>query len=251
MKTKLLVLCLLSAIGTLQAADDPFTAIRDDLARNRIDAAEAALVPLTEAASPDPRSWFFLSQVRARQKQTKEAIKLAERAVAADPNQAEFQSNLGMTLGQRAGEVNFMQQALLAGRMLAAFKRSVELDPDHLAGYIGLARYYTNAPSIAGGGREPAERYAREVEKRHSQLGTIELARIAERFDDPAAAYALFTKAAMAEPEAAWVQESLGRVSEKLQQTDDARAHYEKALALDPKRTRAKDALARLAGAAN
>lgn len=248
MKIKLVLLALLTA-GLLHAADDPFAAVRTALNQNQLDAADAALAPLVAATQPDPRAWLYLSQVRARQRQTKEAITLAEKAVAAEPNQAEFQSNLGSILGQRAGEVNFMQQALIAGKMLGAFKKSVELDPNHVPGYIGLARYYTNAPSIAGGGREPAEEYAHEVEKRNEFLGTLELANIAERFDDPARAYELYTKAAAAQPQAAWLHEALGRISEKRQQPAEARAHYEKAVALDPNRTSAKDALTRLTAA--
>lgn len=246
MKTNLLLLALLT-VGSLRADDNPLAAARAALAENRLDAAEAALAPLVSVEKPDPRAWFLLSQVRARQRKTKEAIALAEKAVAAAPDVAEFHSNLGMALGQRAGEVNFMQQALLAGRMLEAFEKSVALDPEHLAGYIGLARYYTNAPAVAGGGREPAERYAREVEKRNPRLGTLELASIAERFNDPERAYELFTRAADAQPQAGWIQEALGRVSEKRQRPDDARSHYEKALALDPSRRSAQEALARLA----
>src|SRR6266567_3974433 len=67
--------------------------------------------------------------------------------VADAPNRAEYQSNLGRILGQRTGEVSFIKQALLAGQMFGAFKKSVELDPNHIPGYIGLARYYTNAPA--------------------------------------------------------------------------------------------------------
>lgn len=250
MKTRMFILALLFA-GLLHAADDPFVAIRTALAQNQLDAADAALVPLVAAEKPDPRAWLYLSRVRARQQRTKEAISLAEKAVAAEPNQAEYHSNLGSILGQRAGEVNFMQQALLAGRMLEAFKKAVALDPEHIGGYIGLARYYTNAPAFVGGGREPAEQYAREVGKRNAQLGTIELARIAEHFDDPGRAYELYTSASSTQPDAAWIHEALGRLSEKLQRRDDARTHYASALALEPSHARAKEALARLDGNAS
>jgi tetratricopeptide (TPR) repeat protein len=187
-----------------------------------------------------------LSQLRSRQKRTNEAIQPAENAVAAEPDRAEYQSNLGRILGQRAGEVSFMQRAFLAHPMLAAFKKSVALDPEHVPGYVGLCQYYTNAPAIAGGGRETAERYAHELEKRDPLLGTTELANIAEHFNDPAQAYALYTKAAAAQPNAAWIQEALGRLSEKLHQPAKAKTHYEKAAALDPSRISVQEALTRL-----
>lgn len=248
MKTKIVLLTLALA-GLLQAADDPHAVARAALDHNQLDVAEAALAPLVAGAQPDARACFLLSQVRLRQKQTKQAIDLADQAVTADPKNPEYQSNLGMILGQRTSEVNFMQQAVLAVRMLKAFKTSVALDPKHIPGYIGLARYYTNAPAIAGGGRETAEQYARELEKLQPQLATLELANIAERFEDPARSYELYTQAAASDPRAGWIQEALGRLSEKLNRAADARTHYEKALAINPEQTGAKDALARLAAA--
>ncbi len=250
MKTKTALLAALFLVaGSLLATDDPYTAIRAAIAGTRLADAETALAPLVTTDKPDPRAWLYQSQLRARQHRTKEAIEIAAKAVDAAPEVAEYHSNLGAILGQRTGEVSFVHQAVLAIRMLSEFEKSVELDPNHIPGYIGLARYYTNAPSIAGGGREPAERYAHELEKRNAQLGTLELANIAEHFEDPAQAHELYAKAAAGEPQAAWIQEALGRVSEQLQRTDEARLHYRQALALEPGRTGAKEALARLDGA--
>ncbi len=251
MKTKLFAVLILSACsaGLARAADDPFASIRTALDHNQLEVAEAALVPMTLAPQPDAHAWLLLSQVRLRQEQTKEAVDCAEKAVASAPDRAECHSNLGRVLGQRVGEVSFDKQGPVAMQMLAAFRKSIELDPNHVPGYIGLSRYFTNAPEIAGGSRETAEYYARELEKRHQVLGTIELATIAEHFNDPAQAYARFTEAATAQPDAAWIQEALGRVSEKLQHPAEARTHYEKALVLDPQQAASKEALARLAEA--
>jgi len=247
MKTKFLLPLLITCFaGLLQADQDPFVAIRTAIANNQLEAAETALAPLVASEKPDSRAWFYLSQVRAGQKRTNEARQYAENAVAAEPDRAEYHSNLGRILGQRAGEVTFMQRAFLAHPMLAAFKKSVALDPGHIPGYVGLSQYYTYAPAIAGGGREPAERYAHELEKRDSTLGTTELAAIAEHYNDPAASYALYTKAAAAQPNAAWIQEALGRLCEKLNQPAEAKAHYEKAATLEPSRISVQEALTRL-----
>jgi tetratricopeptide (TPR) repeat protein len=248
MKTKLFLLLFFSCSTVVLRADqDSFAAIRTALDQNQLEAAETALAPLVAIEKPDGRAWFYLSQLRSRQKRTNEAIQPAENAVTADPDRAEYQSNLGRILGQRAGEVSFMQRAFLAHPMLAAFKKSVALDPEHIPGYVGLSQYYTYAPAIAGGGRETAERYAHELEKRDPVLGTTELANIAEHFNDPVQAYALYTKASVAQSNAAWIQEALGRLSEKLHQPAEAKAHYEKAIAIEPARTSVQEALTRLA----
>ena len=246
-KKSFLLFLVICSFCLLRADQDLFAAIRTALDENQLEAAETALTPLVAVEKPEARAWFYLSQVRARQKRTREAIQLAENAVATEPDRAEFQSNLGRVLGQRAGEVSFMQRAFLAHPMLSAFKKSVALDPEHIPGYVGLSQYYTNAPTIAGGGRDMAERYAHELEKRDPVLGTTELANIAEHFNDPEQAYSLYAKAAVAQPNAAWIQESLGRLSEKLHQPAEAKAHYEKAIALEPARTSVREALSRLA----
>lgn len=248
MKTTILTIIALLGIPTLavRADDNAIAAATAALSKNQLETAEALVLPLTTAERPDPRAWHCLSQIRARQKRTKEAIELAEKAVQADAQRAEFHSQLGAVLGQRTGEVNVMQQAMLSGRMLSAFRKSIEIDPEHVAGYVGLARYYSNVPAIAGGSREKAEGYAREVEKRHPVLGIGELARVAEKFDDLERAYALWTKVAEAQSDNATVQERLGRLAEKRGQAAAARAHYEHALRVDPARESARTALAAL-----
>ena len=195
-----------------QAVGDPFEAARSALERNQIEAAEVVLTPLVAMEKPDARTFLYLSQVRVRQKRTKEAIALAEKAVAADPTSALYQSNLGAVLGARMSEVSFMETATLAYRMVAAFKKSVEIDRDHVPGYRALARYYASAPAIGGGSREMAEHYAHEAQKRDEFVGTFELAAIAERFKDWPRALAGYTKAAELQPANATVTEKLKRV---------------------------------------
>jgi hypothetical protein len=51
-----------------------------------------------------------------------------------------------------------MQQAMLSGKLRRAFERCVELDPKNLDGLIGLTRYFSNAPEIAGGSLVKARR---------------------------------------------------------------------------------------------
>jgi tetratricopeptide (TPR) repeat protein len=176
----------------------------------------------------------------------KEAVELLEQAGKLDSQKPDYQSRLGAVISMRMGEVNFMQQGLLAGRMLNAFKRSIELDPNHVPGYLGLARYYENAPAIAGGSLEKAAHYAEAVRKRDVFAGTLELGFIAERQDQPDSALNLFDEALLLRPDQAWLYEQTGSVLVKLGRPADARARFEKALALEPKRESARQAMAGL-----
>jgi Flp pilus assembly protein TadD len=142
-----------------------------------------------------------------------------------------------------------MQQGMLAGRMIKAFRQSIALDPDHVPGYIGLARYYANAPAIAGGDMETAVKYAAEAQKRDRFAGTLELGFLAERQQQLAAALQDFEEALQLRPDQSWLEEKTGLVLGRLGRPAEARRHLEKALALEPSRESARQALAGLSPA--
>ncbi|MCF3650774.1 hypothetical protein [Synoicihabitans lomoniglobus] len=132
------------------------------------------------------------AQATLKAGETKPALALMEKAIEADPNDATLQTDYAQMLVTRINEVNFMVKGMVAGKMLKAYERSVEIDPNHLTGWIGLSRYYLNAPAIAGGSADKAEPYAQEVHKRLAWLGNTELALVAEKRGDLAKAAALF-----------------------------------------------------------
>ncbi len=111
----------------------------------------------------------------------KAAVSLYEDAVKADPENATLQTDYAQALTVRINEVNFMAQGMIASKMLKAYRRSVEIDPDHIAGWIGLCRYYINAPAIAGGSADKAEKYAQEVMNRMPFLGHVEMGLVAQK----------------------------------------------------------------------
>ena len=250
MKTKrFLLAAVLLAVASMnaeQAPADPLAAATAALAKGDLAAAETLVGPLAQGDAARADACALLGDVRLRQKRVKEAIDLLEQAGKLDPQKPDYQSRLGMACSIRMGEVNFMQQGMLAGRMLNAFKRSVELDPNHVPGYIGLARYYENAPAIAGGSLEKAAQYAEEARKRDLFSGTVELGFIAERQEQLPAALQRFEEALQLKPGQAWLHEQTGRVLAKLGRPAEARARFEKALELEPKRESAHQALGEL-----
>ena len=253
MKTipSLLTAVLLTAVCVKAetASADPIQAASDAFGKNDLEKAETLVAPLAEGAAAQPAACALLGDVRLRQKRTKEAVELFDRAAQLDPKNASFQSRLGVALSQRMNEVNFMQQGMLAGRMLGAFKRSIELDPDHVPGYIGLARYYANAPAIAGGDMAAAVKYAGEAKKRDRFTGTLELGFLAERQEQFEEALKDFEEALQLHPGQAWLEETTAKVLVRLNRPAEARVRLEKALALEPGRESARQALAGLPAA--
>lgn len=211
--------------------------------------AAVVLTTVASAQAPAPTDASELNRLsieRLQQKNAKEAVEFAELAVKADPARPEYHSQLGIALSQRMGEVNFMMMTMLSMKLKKAFEKSVELDPNHVAGLIGLARFHTNAPEIAGGSLEKAAEFAARVQKLQPFLGELELAGIAAKDEKYDVALAHYEAAAKLKPDQAGVQFSRGRTLAKLGRKDEARAGFEAALKLNPALESAKQALAEL-----
>lgn len=215
-------------------------------------AADTALAPLVTGEKPDAAALNLLSQLRLAQKLTKDAVAAAEKAAQLAPTNADYHAQLGVALSARMPELGFMQQAMVAGKMRKAFEKALELDPKNLSGLIGLARYFANAPEIAGGSLTKAAEFAERVKAVQPFLGESELGRIAERGEKFDEALAHFTAAATLKPDAAGAQFNCARLLAKLGRKDEARAKLELTLKLNPAHEAAKKLLAELAaGTAN
>ncbi|HVS53984.1 MAG TPA: tetratricopeptide repeat protein [Opitutaceae bacterium] len=244
-----LFLILAACTGPAARAESaaPLDAARAAIKQGDLATAESLLAPLTAGEKPDAAAVHELGLLRQRQKRNVDAIALLERATTLDPSRADYFSDLGIAISQRMGEVDFMAQGMLAGKLRKAFAHSVELDPNHLPGLIGLARYYTAAPEIAGGSVAKATEFAQRVQKLDPFLGELELANIDQHAENFAGALAHDEAALALRPDNAWLHVSAGRALVQLNRRDDARAHYEAALKLNPNYAPAKKALAELA----
>ena len=234
-------------LTTLQAQPtSPLDEARAALKANDLAKAETLLVPLTGATATDAPAFHALGQLRERQRNLKEAVAAYEQASKLDASKPEYFSSLGIALSQRMGELNFIQQAMTASRMKKAFEKSVALEPKHVAGLIGLSRYYTNAPEIAGGSLEKAKEFAGQVRALVPFLGEMEYGNIAEKGEDYAAALGHYEAALKLNPDNAGLLVSCGRQLARLDRKDEARARFDAALKLNPDLESAKKALAGL-----
>jgi tetratricopeptide (TPR) repeat protein len=83
-----------------------------------------------------------------------ESVDHLERAVELSPNNADYQFRYGAALGEKAQNAGMIKQAFLAPKVKNAFKRAVELNPQHAQARLALAQFYLIAPSIVGGDEE-------------------------------------------------------------------------------------------------
>ena len=200
----------------------------------------------TSAVPEDAAALNQQSIDNLKNKDANAAVELAERATKADPTKAEYFAQLGIALSQRMGEVPFMQMAVMSGKLKKAFEKAVALDPNSIAGLIGLARFYNNAPEIAGGSLEKAAESGTRLEKVNPFLGAIELGRIAEKGEKYDEALTHFAAASTLKPDNPGLQYACGFQLAKLGRKDEARARFEAALKIDPNHERSQKALAEL-----
>jgi tetratricopeptide (TPR) repeat protein len=206
-------------------------------------AAEALLIPLTTEGSRDAVAFFQLGGLRSRQQRVDDAIAAYEKATQLDPTKAEHFSQYAVALSTKMQGAPMNAQALLVPKMKRALEKSVAIDPNHVPGLIGLIRYYTNAPEIAGGSIEKAQEIAKRLEALNPFLGAIELGQIAEHAEEFATALSHFDAASKLQPNNAIAHAFAGRMLVKLGRSDDARVRLQRALELDPKRTATRQAL--------
>lgn len=242
----MVIAALLAGSAAQAQAATPLEEARAAWAAGDVAQTETLLAPLTGAEGAEAAALNLMSQVRQRQGKLAEAVTFAERATQLDATKAEYFAQLGVAMGQRMGELTFMQQAMASGKLRKAFAKAVELDPRNVAGLIGLSRFYASAPEIAGGSLDKAAEYARRVKEIAPFQGEMELAGVAERAEQPAEALKHLEAATAINPQQAWAQYRCGATLAQLGRKDEARARFETALKLDPKLTAAQKALTEL-----
>lgn len=248
MKTQRLFLALASGLllAAVLPAQTPLEQAAAALKAGDLAAAETLLAPLATGSTPEAAAVHQLGLVRLRQQRAADAVTLAEQAVKLAPDNPDYQAQLGQALAARMGEVGFMQQAVLSGKMRKAFEKAAELDPQHLGGLIGLTRFYLNAPEIAGGSPARARESATRVRALHPALGEAELGLIEEREENFAAALAHYETLSTLRANQPGPLVQCGRVLAKLGRKDEARGKFAAALQLDASHEGAKQALAAL-----
>lgn len=204
------------------------------------------LIARAPAQSPEAAAAHQAGQALLKEKKPKEAAAEFEKAAKLAPDNADYHADYGRALSAQMADANFMQKAMLSGKMKKAFDRAVELNPNHVGGLIGQIRFYSGAPEIAGGSMEKAAATAAHLKTVLPFMGEFELGGLAERAEDYAKALGHYEAAVRLNPQHPGAQNACGRMLVKLGKADDARARFEAALKLNPDFEPAKKALAEL-----
>ena len=111
----------------------------------------------------------------------KKATDSLERALAADPSNAEYALWLGRAFGRRAETASVFTAPGYASKTRVYLEKAVQLDPLAIEALTDLFEYYLEAPGLLGGGLDKAQATAGKIAAVNPSEGHWALYRIAER----------------------------------------------------------------------
>ena len=94
----------------------------------------------------------------------KKARAHARQAVKMEPENAQIQYMRGEICFSTIDGASILDKGAIASAGRKSFQRAIDLDPEHLAANLGLARYYIGAPAIAGGSLKKAEELGKTIQ---------------------------------------------------------------------------------------
>lgn len=153
----------------------------------RYEAAVSALLPYLKAHASDGAALRILVLSYIQLERDDEAADAAERLVALDGENAEYQYTASLAYGLRAQKAGMLKKAGFAKKMKSAVERAIALDPDHLPARRVLMQFHMHAPGFMGGDKAEAERQADAIKARNPMRGHLAWVMIhmqAERFQD-------------------------------------------------------------------
>ncbi|MEE8301686.1 MAG: tetratricopeptide repeat protein [Candidatus Tectomicrobia bacterium] len=148
----LLVSCalLLTYVSLSHARADVEKAIQL-FAAERYSEGKALLEQFLATHQHDAEAHYYLGRIYLKLQNYDEAARHCKQAVKIQKSNAEHHFCLGLSYGKQAQQSSPLKKAFLASKIKKSFKKTVELDPNHVQGRIGLTKFYLQAPAFMGG----------------------------------------------------------------------------------------------------
>lgn len=105
----------------------------------------------------------YLGDIASFNKNWDEAVEYYKKLVQNFPQNADYHFKLGGALGFKALESSQLEAVWLVRDIKKYLVRASELDPNHEQARRALVEFYIQLPSVIGGSKETALRYAREL----------------------------------------------------------------------------------------
>jgi len=188
------------------------------------------------AADPkDAEAQYYLGVVLIEQDNYADATPQFEKAVALAPNISKYHRGLGDAHGLAALHAGLFHKLGLAKKSKAAYEKAVELDPASVNARASLINYLWQAPAIAGGGKDKAFAQIDELEKINPPAGRAQRLAYCIKDKNYAAARALLASELAANPDNYLALYQTGQIAALSGENPDAgAAALQRCLALAP-----------------
>ena len=165
-----------SVVPASPAQEPGLEAGRAQFEAGRFAEATRALTPL---GATNGEAALLLCRIAQQGKDIDAAVRWGEQAVKHLDGSAVAHLWLGRAYIKQLQHVNFLRAKAVAGRARAQFDRAIELDPANFDAREARAKYFLNAPGIAGGSLEKAQSDAEVARTLDSYRGSLLLNDIA------------------------------------------------------------------------
>lgn len=116
---------------------------------------------------------YWLGRTFFNLRNFEESTECFEDAIDLNENNADYYFWYGNSVGNEIQSANVFKQALMAGDVLDAYEKAIEIDSKHIGAHIGAAQFYLQAPGIMGGDIEKAKEEAQILEELGSKDGSL------------------------------------------------------------------------------
>lgn len=124
---------------------------------------KAQIEPRAAANPNDAEAQWLLSRVRAAYRDYDGALAPAEKAVALDRRNADYQWQLAQVVGELAQNASVFKQMGLGKRYKREVEAALAIDPRHTQAMTGLMEFYNRAPGIVGGDKKKAQEMVAQI----------------------------------------------------------------------------------------
>jgi tetratricopeptide (TPR) repeat protein len=232
----LVAMCILQFYGTLiaQTVDEGIVLVQQKKFVEATKVFEQILDKDDNNAEAHYRLGLVYFNRANAQRNIDEAVDQLEKAVDLKPDSANYQFRYGAALGKKTQKAGVIKQAFLAPKVKNAFKRAVELNPQHVQARIALAQFYLIAPSIVGGDEEEGWKQLDEVIKLDEVQGRSVKANMLERAKKKDAAEKEYKILVVSKPKDWRTWKNYGYFCMNAERYDDAVGYFKNYIELCP-----------------
>jgi hypothetical protein len=176
MKKKLVVLTLLASMSMTSYAD--IQTVQNALEQDDILLAQQVFNNLTTEEKNAIPGQVLKGRLLLENDETEDAFDHFEALQKQHANNVDINYYLGVSAVIMAQKASIFSKLSYAKDFIKAMERTVELKPDHQDALNTLIGFHLNAPSIAGGDKDKALVYAKQLQSYDAELGYSQIATV-------------------------------------------------------------------------